>query len=228
MATEGRMADIERQALMILRHGIGKTSRQLAEEFASVELLTAEEFEPVARALVRSFDGSGEFSISLPRSGPIARELNRMFLQFSSGRDNRGLHFRRALLNECQNNYESLLQVVDSPTTCKAEAAQAWKRLAMIVTLIGHLYLIKLVARWAILSILIALIPPGDSQPAEIRVLCSSTLLKVVGHALADKDAGQMVAFIGRLVELTATSPLKLIRGVLWKSCKRYPHLLGS
>ncbi|CAE8638708.1 unnamed protein product [Polarella glacialis] len=162
--------------------------------------------EPVARALVRSFDGSGEFSISLPHSGPIAQELKRMFLQFSSDTGSRGHHFNRALLTECQNNYESLLEVVDSPTSCKAEAAQAWQRLAMIVTLIGHLYLVKLAPRSAIRMILTDLIPSGDSQPAEIRVVCSHTLLRVVGHALADTDAIYLVAFMGQLVELTAKS----------------------
>ncbi|CAE8643013.1 unnamed protein product [Polarella glacialis] len=79
----------------------------------------------------------------------------------------------------------------------------------MMVTLIGHLYLVKLVARSAIHIILTDLIPPGNSQPAEIRVLCSHTLLKVVGHALADTDAlitRYLVVFIGQLVELTAKS----------------------
>ncbi|CAE8606650.1 unnamed protein product [Polarella glacialis] len=168
MAAADRMADIVRQASFILKNAKGKTSRQLAEELSSVELLTAEDFEPVARALVRSFDGS--------------------------------------------------LRILDSPTTCKAEAARARKRLAMIVTLIGHLHLVKLVARKVIHRILADLIPPGDglesdqvtgitvSLPAEFRVLCSYTLLKVVGHALADVDACHLVAFIGKLVELTAKS----------------------
>ncbi|CAE8640969.1 unnamed protein product [Polarella glacialis] len=156
MAAADRMADIVRQASFILKNAKGKTSRQLAEEFASVELLTAGEFEPVATVLVRSFDGS--------------------------------------------------LQILDSPTTCKAEAARARKRLAMMVTLIGHLYLVKLVARRVIQRILIGLIPPGDDLPDEFRVLCSYTLLKVVGHALADVDASHLVAFIGKLVALTAKS----------------------
>ncbi|CAE8606649.1 unnamed protein product [Polarella glacialis] len=150
------MADIVRQARIILQHAKGKTSRQVAGEFASVELLTAEEFEPVARALVCSFDGS--------------------------------------------------LRILGFPTTSKAEAARTRKSLAMIVMLIGHLYLVKLVARKVIHRILIGLIPPGDGLPAEFRVLCSYSLLKVVGHALANVDASHLVAFIGKLVELTAKS----------------------
>ncbi|CAE8709636.1 unnamed protein product [Polarella glacialis] len=156
MVAADRMADILRRAIFILKNAEGKTSRQIAEELASLELLTAEGFEPVARALVRSCDGS--------------------------------------------------LRILDSPTTCKAEAARARKRLAMTVTLLGHLYLVKLVARKVIHKMLADLIPPGDGSPAEFQVLCSYSLLKVVGHALADVDASHLVAFIGKLVELTAKS----------------------
>ncbi|CAE8710019.1 unnamed protein product [Polarella glacialis] len=165
MVAADRLADIVRQALIILRHAKGKTSRQLAEEFASVELLTAEEFEPVARALVRSFDGS--------------------------------------------------LRILDSPTTCKAEKARAERRLTRMVTLLGHLYLVTLVARKVIHRILADLIPPGDGPPAEFRVLCSHSLLKVVGHALADVDASHLVAFIGKLVELTAKSSFGVLTRLL-------------
>ncbi|CAE8734678.1 unnamed protein product [Polarella glacialis] len=159
MAAADRLADNLHQAMFILKMQEEKTSRQIAEELASVELLTAEEFEPVAKALVRFFDGS--------------------------------------------------LRILDSPTTCKAEAARARKRLATMVTLLGHLYLVKLVACKVIHRMLADLIPPGDVPPAEFRVMCSYSLLTVVGHALADVDASHLVAFIGKLVELTAKSSFR-------------------
>ncbi|CAE8628332.1 unnamed protein product [Polarella glacialis] len=116
--------------------------------------------------------------------------------------------FNRALLNECQDKFESLLQVVDSPSTSKSEAALAEKRLTRIVKFIGHLYLVKCVPHRIIHAILTDLIIRGDGhgRPAEIWVKCSCTLLEVVGYAFAEVDASYLVAFIGKLVELTAKS----------------------
>ncbi|CAE8632042.1 unnamed protein product, partial [Polarella glacialis] len=173
---------------------------------ASLDILSAEEFEPVAKALVRSFDGSRESCLTLPYSVVVACELRNRLRQFSSGTDNPDQHFRRALLEECQDKFESLLQVVDSSTASKSEAALAEKCLVRIVTFIGHLFLGKLGAHKVIHCILTDLIDPGDSLPTEFRVKCSHTLLKIVGHALADVDVSFLVAFIGQLVELTAKS----------------------
>ncbi|CAE8606648.1 unnamed protein product, partial [Polarella glacialis] len=193
-------------ALVILRPVEGRTDQKLAEQLASLELLTVEEFQPVARALVRSFDGSCEFSLELPYSVAVARELGSRLQQFSSGICNRDRHFHRALLSECQDKFESLLQVVDSPSTSKSEAALAKIRLTRIVTFIGHLYHVKCAPHGIIHAILTDLIPSGESLSAEFRVLCSCALLELVGHAFAEVDASYLVAFIGKLVELTAKS----------------------
>ena len=120
--------------------------------------------------------------------------------------------FTRVLLNATQDAFEAACQKFAEPEKAggmdRSESDGAVHSLISVVSLIGHLYVRKLVAARVLAQVVHDLVGVRDRRPDETLIRCVCGLMKVIGKAMDANKQGRMLMtqFLARLSSLARES----------------------
>lgn len=200
-----RPADLKRQVNSLLNKICPDNLGRIVDQMARVPLASAEELELVISALFQAAIANTHYVETYTDMVFALKSNYPEFPPLDGAGKARPLSFTRVLLNTCQQEFESITELLEpSPEEIVGESLRdelADKRKARSLAtmrFIGHLFLRDLVTAKVLDQILWELVQPrphgdGDQLPEERMVECACELLTAVGCTLENTPAGRQL-----------------------------------
>lgn len=202
---------LERRVRSLLNKICPDNLQVITEQLAAIELKNVEQLETIIKLI---------FGIALTDPhycetyADMVFTLKSRYPEFPAERDGeKAVTFARALLNTCQNEFESLPTTFEptdeerarmEPADLAHEMQLRKKKMLANMKFIGHLFLRQLLAVKVIGQVVHDLIGIKEGLPEEHMIECTCELLCTIGYTLDLTQNGKalMSQFFSRLVDL--------------------------